>query len=573
MKKLFYFTPILLIALFLFYKKYKSRDHKVVNLSIPNEVKTFDPAQAFDDTSLNILGQSLDTLYQYHYLKRPYEVIPSLAEEMPLILNNGKTYIIKIKKNVQYHHHKSFKNKRFVKAQDFVLGIKRLYFKPLNSVGRFIFDKKIIGLEKFQAKVGDDFQKMLNTPIEGLFALDDHTLKIELTRADPNIIYYLSMYFTAPVPKELLIYLQNNLSSTLIGTGAFVFKDHIQNVYHFEKFDNYRFESYPSVGDRYANTKKLLRASRKKIPFVDELNFYIIENEDEKWDLFLKGKIDLINTPVKYLSKVSRQDSELLDLFSKKNIEVKFFSKIASRWLGFNMQDPLIGKSLYLRKAIAHAIDFEKYLEVIGNNINLKANSILHPSIKGYRPTHSNNFNYNLSLAKDFLRKAGYPEAKGLPTLILSTRGNTKQTLDEANFIKEQLEKIGLRIALEVLTFSEFIKRGRQGKLKHLWIDNWIYDYPDAENILQLLISKNIPGVNKSGFSDDQVDSLYKNLVNTLDSNERLKIIYQIENIVYEKLPWVMMMYESSYLLKSKSLKNFRKSYFIKNNIKYLNKN
>lgn len=543
-----------------------------LRLSLPNKVKTFDPAKAFDDTSLNILGQSLDTLYQYHYLKRPYEVIPSLAQSMPITDDEGKIYTIKIKKNVQYHDHIAFKGKRYLKAQDFIVSIKRHFFKPTKSVGAWILDDKLVGVKKFKRIVGDDFDKMLNTPIEGLTAIDDYTLKIELLRPDPNLLYYLSMYFTSPIPIELIKYTKNDLKKTLVGTGAYFLKSYSDNLYEFEKFKEYRFEKYPSVGDRYANTQNLLSSSSEKMPFINSLKFEVIEDEEKQWEHFLEGKIDIINCPKKYLEKISKQDSSLMKMLKEKNVEVKFFSKLATRWLGFNMQDPLIGNSYYLRKAIAHAINFDMYLETISNNTNLRANSILHPSIKGYRPTHSSSFKYDLDLAKKYLEKAGFPNGEGLPTLIFSTRGDKQINLDEANFFKNQLEKIGLKIELEVLTFSKFIKNGRRGKLKHLWVDNWIYDYPDAENMLQLLISKNVPGINKSKLKNIEIDKLYEQLISTINPKKRLEIIYNIEDIVYKTLPWIMIMYESSYILQNKSVKNYRKSYFIKNNVKYLKK-
>lgn len=558
---------------FQYVSPYFFSNNDTINLTIPHKIKTFDPALAFDDNSLNIISQSLDTLYQYHYLKRPYEIIPSLAQSMPKIENDGKKYIIKIRPNIRYHHHVAFNGERYLRAQDFVNGIKRLYYKPLKSVGRWIFENKIKGLNEFQNIKNMNLEQMLTTKIEGLTAVDEHTLIIELNRADPNILYYLAMYFTAPVPEELIRYYNNDLSKTLIGTGAYELKEVAKKYYLFEKNDHYRLEKYPSVGDLYANTQNLLDSSFEKIPFIKYAKFIILKTEDEIWNNFFEGNLDVINAPTKFLTHINSMNSDFQKDLSDKGIEVKHFSKLATRWIGFNMHNELIGKgqsALFLRKAIAHAIDFEKYIEVIASNTNLKANSILHPSIDGYRPGHKNTYEFNLTLAKKYLAFAGYPDGVGLPPLTFSSRGKHHANLLEANFIKDQLEKIGIKIEIQILKFADFIRLGRSAKLGHFWIDNWIFDYPDAENILQLLISKNYPGVNKSGVSIVEVDQLYEELMKTREKNKRLEIIYKIENIVYEQLPWIMLMYESSYTLQKKSVQNFRKSYFIKNNIKYL---
>ncbi|MCO4756336.1 MAG: hypothetical protein KC478_17785, partial [Bacteriovoracaceae bacterium] len=62
-----------------------------------------------------------------------------------------------------------------------------------------------------------------STPMQGITALDKRTLKIELTRPEPNMLYFLSMIFTTPVPEEVIVKFNNDLSEVLVGTGAFYF--------------------------------------------------------------------------------------------------------------------------------------------------------------------------------------------------------------------------------------------------------------------------------------------------------------------------------------------------------------
>jgi ABC-type transport system substrate-binding protein len=576
MKKI---LPLFLIALigtigFLFKNKiFEKKIDNSLSLAINNTVKSFDPVTAFDDDSLSIIGQSLDTLYQYHYLKRPYEVIPSLAKEMPIISKNGKRYLIKIKKGIKYHNDTSFikfKNSRTVKASDFELQFKRVAFKPLGSVGSSLFSGKILGFDEFANEVGDSFDKMLSKKIEGITVVDDYTLQIDLIRPEPNLIYFLSMNFITPVPRELVAKYNNDLSKVIVGTGAYYLISFSNESYTFLKNTHFREEIYPSSGDRYANTENLLKSSSQKLPFIDEVIFKVVKKENERWNSFLDKKLDVLNVPKKFLSKVSTELEKFEQFKKDNNIEVRYATTISSRWLGMNMQDPVLGKNLNLRKAIAHSIDFDKYIEVLTNNTNLKANSIYNPSIPGYDPSHQTNYRYDLKKAKEFLKKSGVD----LNELVItySTRGNQQINYDEAEFIKAQLAQIGLKVKIEVLSFSDFIRKGRAGEIQ-FFTDQWIYDYPDAENVIQLLISKNVPGINKSGYMNPKVDLLYSKLAETLNKEARFSIMKEIEEIVSIELPWVMLMYESSYILHSKHVKNFRKSFFIRNYIKYLKKN
>ena len=45
--------------------------------------RSLDPAVAYDTGAHAITGSVYDTLLEYHYLKRPYELIPGLATDLP----------------------------------------------------------------------------------------------------------------------------------------------------------------------------------------------------------------------------------------------------------------------------------------------------------------------------------------------------------------------------------------------------------------------------------------------------------------------------------------------------------
>lgn len=541
-----------------------------LNLALSRPIKSLDPAIAFNDDSLKVIGQSLETLYQYHYLKRPYEVIPSLAEGMPKVSADGKTYTIKLKENIRYHDQTPFFHEnRTVKAQDFINQIKRLAFPKIKSTGSWLFSGKIVGFDKFAKTVGDSLDSMLKTPIEGLKAPDERTLVIELTRPEPNMLYFLCMPFTSPAPAELLREYDNDLSNVLVGTGAFYLADKTPGKYHFKKNPLFRVEKYPSVGDRYANTQDLLMSSTETLPFINEINFIVMEDEGQRWKAFMEGKLDILSVPKKFLVDITQGRSGLGRELASREIKIRHFSSISSRWLGFNMSDPVLGKVPEVRKAIAHAIDYDKYIEIMSNNTNLRANSIFNPGIPGYNPSHKMGYDHDPEKARELLAQAGI--SPGELSLTYSTRGNQDIHKEEAKFIKKSLEEVGINVKVETLEFSEFLKKGRAGDLQ-FFTDNWIYDYPDAENILQLLVSQNAPGINKSVYKNDEVDALYAQLVQTLDKDKRRSIMRRIENIVDEEVPWVMLMFESSYILHSPHIKNFRKSYFIRNHYKYLKK-
>jgi oligopeptide transport system substrate-binding protein len=537
---------------------------KKLRLAIASEIDTFDPAQAFNDDSLRVLSQVHEPLFQYHYLKRPYEILPLLAENMPKISKDGLEYTIKIKSNVRYHPHQAFQGIRTVKAIDFVNQVKRLAFKPLKSTGRWIFSGRMLGFDEFSNYVGQDYERLFSTKLKGIEAIDDHTLKIRLISADAKMIYFLAMNFVVPVPMEIISYYKGDLSSIMIGTGPYKLQSwSVNDNILLRKFKSYRKDDYPSSGDRYANTNGLLDDRQKQIPFLDEISFQIIVESKKRWNLFMKGKLDAIDIPKNYLSKALSSSEKLKD----KDIHIKHFPSLSSRWLGFNMKDKVMTKNI--RKAISYAINYDQYIEVLFNNTNLSANSIYAPGIPGYDPSRTLPYEFNLDKARALMKKAGFEGGKGFPSLTYSTRSSTQTSLTEAKLIQSQLSEIGIKVEIKILEFKEFLKKGRAGELQ-IFTDQWIYDYPDAENLVQLLITKNHPGINKAAYSNILIDSLYNKLIKTTDVDAKKIILYDIENQVNKDLPWIKLTFESTYILHYGYVNNWRSSSVMRNFLKYI---
>lgn len=565
----------LLVSTLLIFSCKKKDDTNTLNVSISGEISTLDPANSYDTISASIVYQGYEQLFEYHYLKRPYTLQPLLAESLPLIEDDGKKYTIKIKKGVQYHDDPAFNGKpRFVKAEDFINQIKRLAYLPTNSNGWWLFDQKIKGLNKFRDKVGRDFKKFKSTSIEGLKAVDEHTLVIELNEAYPQMLYTLAMSFTSPMPIEAIEMYENNLNDKIIGTGPYKLDSWVSSTkLRLIKNDHYRKAFYPGQGDRIANSRSLLKDSGKVIPFIDKVEYNVYKEAQTRWLNFKAKKIDFLIIPKDNYSSAVDPNGNLTKDLKEEKIKLQIFPTLTYWWLSFNMRDPLLGKNLNLRKAIAHAIDVERYIKVFTNNIGQKSNSIYPPGIPGYDPSSQLPYEHNIEKAKEFLKKAGYPEGKGLPTLTYDVRGVSATNRQQADFVKSELGKIGIDVQVALNNFPAFLEKARHGKLQ-FWQDGWALDYPDSENVLQLLTSRNhAPGPNSTFYSNDKFDKLFNKMKVLPNGEEKVRVMKEMEEIIVHDLPWVMQYYSRNYILYHERLNNYRHSDLIYNNFKYLRLN
>ncbi|MBC96206.1 MAG: hypothetical protein CME63_00510 [Halobacteriovoraceae bacterium] len=551
----------------------KKGEGNILEYPLSGEVRTLDLTTSYDTLSATVIHQCVEPLFEYHYLKRPYTIVPLIAKSLPKIEQNGLRYIIKIKENIPYHPDPAFGDKpRFVKAEDFVTQIKRLAFIPNASSGWWLFDGKIKGINEFREKVGSNFDLFLKTNISGLKTPDDHTLIIDLVEPYPQMNAALAMSFTAPMPKEALIKYDNKMNDRIIGTGPFMLKkwNHLSGV-SLVRNPDYHESYYPSQGDRFAHSRGLLKDAGKKIPFLDGINFRIMKESQTRWLNFLSKKIHILqNIPKEIYDTALTPQGTLTEELKKKNIKMQAFPMLTYWWLSFNMRDSVFAKNKALRKAIAYAIDYDRFIELFTNNIGQKANSIYPPGIPGYNPSKVLPYSYNLKKAKELMVKAGYPNGKGLKPVVFDVRGTAGIHRQRGEFIQSQLKQLGIETIVMTNTFPNFLKKAEAGELQ-FWQDGWTLDYPDAENVLQLLLTKNrSPGPNVTYYSNPKFDKLFQELKFLPDGERKWDLMEEMENIVFEDLPWIMQYYSRNYVLFHGELHNYRHSDLIYNNMKYL---
>ena len=93
----------------------------------------FDPVQTSDAYSKILISNMFDALYAYDYLSRPMVMRPSLAQGMPEITNDYKTWTVKIKPGILFADDPAFGGKkREVTAQDVVYTYQR-HYDPKNK--------------------------------------------------------------------------------------------------------------------------------------------------------------------------------------------------------------------------------------------------------------------------------------------------------------------------------------------------------------------------------------------------------------------------------------------------------
>lgn len=367
--------------------------------------KHLDPARSFSSNEIAITGQIYEPPFQYHYLKRPYQLEPLTAEAMPEVVylnSNGKTvaensadiayslYTIHIKPGIYYQPHPAFArdennqlryqhltqqqldglktlsdfkhtDTRELKAADYVYQIKRLAEPKIHSPILGLMAQHIVGLgdyakllrNKDQAGEAIDLREL---PLEGVKVIDDYSYQIKVNGKYPQLKYWLAMPFFAPIPWEAgKFYQQAGLQQkniTLdwypVGTGPYFMTENDPNRRMvLERNPHFHKELYPSEGEAADQQQGLLNDAGKQLPFIDRIVFTLEKENTSYWSKFIQGYYDVSGISSDSFDQAIQVSGSgefgLSDEMRAKGMDLKTAVGASTYYTGFNMLDPVVG--------------------------------------------------------------------------------------------------------------------------------------------------------------------------------------------------------------------------------------
>lgn len=526
------------------------------------KIKGMDPIMADDLYGGREVMRIYEGLLQYHYLKRPYTLQPCLSE-MPVISKDGKTYTFKLKSGVVFQDDKAFKatngkGREFV-ADDVIYSIKRLADPKLNSPMWWLVDGKVEGLNEWHDAAAKAGKADYAAPVAGLKAIDPHTVEIKLKVRSYQFIYAFAMPAMAVVAKEVVDEYGPEFLNHPVGTGAFKLAEYNpQAKIVYVRNPTFRKELYPSDGSPGDKEAGRLEDAGKTLPLVDKIVMTVYEESQPAWLNFMQGNLDVATVPKDNYAQVIDEKDGLKQEFIDKKLTLSKYAWLDTTHTTFNMADPIVGKNKFLRQAISMAIDFKKEIDLFYNNHALDAQGPIPPGITGYDENLKNPYKVtNLEKAKELLKKAGYPDGKGLPPLeyLALSDSTTRQMTD---YLQGALKPLGVELKIQTYSWPEF-QTSIKNKKGQMWSFAWGADYPDAENYLQLFYSKNqSPGPNDANYNNPEFDKLYEKALTLPDSPERTAIYKKMVAIVVEDTPWIYGVHRIFYYLTYPWFKNFK---------------
>ncbi|MDH6628102.1 oligopeptide transport system substrate-binding protein [Streptomyces sp. LBL] len=354
-------------------------------------------------------------------------------------------------------------------------------------------------------------KKVTAKGMSGLKAVDASTLQVTLTGAFSAFPTQLSFYGFAPLPK-VFFKDPKGFGEKPIGNGPFEMNGTFK---HNESISLKKYDKYPE-------------ASKIEVKGV---NFKIYSNQDTAYKDLVAGNLDLdITVPNSGLPTYKK------DLPNRTIDE----SDSGVGYIGFPIKYNKAFQDKDLRKAISMSIDRKAIADKIFLGARMPADDFISPIIDGYRKGACGDAcTLNPTKAKQLYKKSG-----GLPGNRLEIGYNADG--DHKAWVEAAANQIQQNLGIKVTAkpFEQF-----QGILNDLdakkysgaFRMGWNMDYPDMENYLRPIFSKDAitSGSNYAGYVNPDFEKLIVEGDHAPSHEAAIKKYQEADDVILDEMPYV----------------------------------
>ncbi|MEO7327307.1 MAG: ABC transporter substrate-binding protein [Minicystis sp.] len=582
---------------------------------------------------------------QYHFLKRPFELVPLTAAGEParaLFDHEGRplpddapadrvgraVYTVRLRPDIFYRDHPCFaldeagepryralresdlaglqgiddlpwKGTRALAARDYVWQVKRLAHPAVQSPAFRALSAYIEGLSELGERLTEELERVraarraaagagynrerderdhpifldLDTfDLPGARVVDPLTFTLTLKESYPQLRYWLSSLYFAPVPREAeelyaqgpLVARNITLDTSPVGTGPYALASFVPDrEIVLTRNPRFRGEPYPAEGAPGDEEAGLLRDAGQTMPFIDRAVYKLEREHIPRWNKFLEGYYDtsrlisdvfdhsLVFTPSGGFALTEEMRARGMQVVSAVSPLLIYFA--------FNLRDQTVGglspAQKKLRQAISIAIDTEELNAIFQNGRDVPAHGPVPPGTFGHEPDHVNPVVFepgeagapphrrSIEQAKRLLTEAGYPGGAGPDGRPLSiTFDTTARAVDKPflDWVRRQFDKIGIDLRIRTVDQARLQERVARGDFQ-LVRSGAQLPYPDPEGAFLPFYGQSTRGFagNVSGYESAELDALYRRMRSLPDGEEREALIHRMTRILEEDCPWI----------------------------------
>ena len=489
-----------------------SKQAKQLVAEIGPNPETIDPALNSSVDGGNMILFAFECLLN---VDKDNKIIPGAAESYD-VSNDGLTWTFHLRKDLKWSDGSA------LTAKDFVYSWKRVA-DPKTAAP---YAETVLGMVKGFGEVAKG-----NVDALGVSASDDTTFVVTL--ASPCAYFDKLAAFATLSPVNQATIEKNGDSwattpESYVCNGPFIIKEWVPSSYIvFEKNPNY-----------YAKDSIKL----------DSIKLLLMEDANAAYGAYQTGEAMMVkDVPT----------AEIPSL--KNNKEFHIDPLLGTYYIDLNTTLPQFANSK-VRQALSLAIDrnyvantlmqgtYTPATNFIGTGVADWDGSDFMKNANGGKPyIDKDTYDANLAKAKQLLSEAGYPDGKGLPAITYSINDSGYHKV-VAQYLQEAWKKLGVTVNVDVVEWASFTPMRRAGNYQASR-DGWLFDYNDASNMLDLIVSTN--GNNNAKYKNSAFDEMMKKAANEVDAKTRSGYLHQAEDLMMADTAVIPVAYYNEFYLQS----------------------
>ncbi|HYF27950.1 MAG TPA: ABC transporter substrate-binding protein [Baekduia sp.] len=422
-----------------------------------------DPAMSYTVAGWQALVPTYTTLVTYKREKgaEGAKLIPGLAEDLPEVSEDGKTYTFTLREGLKYSDGTP------VKASDFEHTIKRVI--KLESGGASFYTSTIAGAEKYLKAKGN------KGDISGITA-DEAKRQITIKLTDPNgqFPYILSMPFAGLVPGDTEFEVLTKNPPPGVGPLK------ISKVTGSRRFILEKNENYPDLPG--------VPAAK-----LDRITVNVVSSNERSIRDVLQNRADWMDDPSAG-DALREFKNTASDRYREETTNSTYYYFLNHRVKPFDNAE--------VRKAVHFAIDKRALARLFGGQLTPGCN-FLPPGMQGHEqidpcPFGDPNAAPQVDKAKQMVQKAGVAGDS------VTVWGNDEeQTRAVTEYLADVLNQIGFKAKPKIVDGEVYFQTiGNQKTKAQAGFANWFQDFPHPGNFLFLVDPDSIQETNNQNFSN-----------------------------------------------------------------------
>jgi peptide/nickel transport system substrate-binding protein len=448
----------------------------VLNVATIGEPPTLDPMASTADLVGIVTQHMFETLYTFD---KGWNVTPLLAENLPEISADGKTYTIKLRSGIKFHDGSD------MTSDDVVASLNR--WIKLASRG-----KQVAGF------------------VDAIAATDPSTVTITLKQPYAPLTSLLAFNNSAAIvlPSEK----QAEPMKDFVGTGPYMLKERKADQYiQLVRFAEYRSRDEDSTG--YGGARH---------QYLDEIRFVPVPDANTRVEAAISGQYDYIDSlPVESFDRLKGSSATQPVVLKPFGYPVFVFNTAEGS-----------AKNVAIRKAIRQALSMEDMLAAAFGSTEFYAlDGNIYPSNFSWSTDAGVEGNYNVADpegAAEAAKEAGY---NGEPIRILTSR-QYEFHYKMAQVAAEYLKLAGFTVDMQVVDWATLTQRRAD---KGLW-DIYITHSPFLpEPALIGSLSTSSPGWWDTPARKTAVDAF----TSEVDPTKRVALWADVQKAMYDDIPFM----------------------------------